>query len=181
MTNPTISERTSLLTDYLSDTTLGINEQKDLLLDRSQTKVSKSTRRKLSMENWKMSYMKWNWLVLLARLRIRFHSKNGFSFLKVVGKCGYCIEFESNCLNCNLYKQNLCCSVQNLTKEKRKSVALWKYLRVMQKGVKNYNVNINWKQDVLAYAIKMRDAIKKDKPKTSSTLTPLQIFSQKAA
>ena len=55
----------------------------------------------------------------------------------------------------------------------------------MQKGVKNYNEKINWKKDVLTYAIEMRNAIKKDKPKRqikiSSMFTPLQIFFPKAA
>jgi len=138
----------------------------------------------ISRKNWEMSYWKWKWLVILARLRIRFHTKRGFSFLNVVGKCGYCIEFKSNCFNCNLYKQSLCCSINNLTKEKREKTVLWKYLNVMQKSVKNYNKKINWQKDVLTYAIGMRDAIKKDKPKkqnkTGSIFKFLQIFFPKA-
>ncbi len=55
----------------------------------------------------------------------------------------------------------------------------------MQKGIKNYNKKINWKKEVLTYAIEMRNAIKKDKPKrqtrTNSKFTPLQIFFPKAA
>lgn len=136
----------------------------DQFLEENLSTDSKKTTN-ISRKNWEQSYKKWWLLVILARLHIRFDSKNGFSFLKVVDKCGYCIEFKSNCFNCNLYKQNLCCSIKNLTKEKRKNTAFWKYLRVMQKGVNNYNLKFNWKKDVLTYAIEMRDAIKKDKPK----------------
>lgn len=139
----------------------------------------------ISWKNWWMSYRKWWWLVILARLHIRFHTKNGFSFLNVVGKCGYCMEFESNCINCNLYNQNLCCSMKYLTIENKKKTVLWKYLHVMQKCADNHNLKINWKKDVLPYAIEMRNAIRKDKPKRqikiSSMFTLLQIFSPKAA
>ena len=34
----------------------------------------------ISRKNWEMSYKKWQWLVILARLHIRFHTKDGFSF-----------------------------------------------------------------------------------------------------
>jgi hypothetical protein len=55
----------------------------------------------------------------------------------------------------------------------------------MQKGVNNYNVKINWKKEVLTYAIEMRDAIKKDKPKkqikAGSIFTSLKIISPKVA
>ena len=62
---------------------------------------------------------------------------------------------------------------------------MWKYLRAMQKGVKNYNAKIDWEKEVLAYATQMKNAIKRDKPKRetkiSSLFRPLQIFSPKAA
>ncbi len=139
----------------------------------------------ISRKNWEMSYKKWKWLVILARLHVKFHTMKGFSFLKVVGRCGYCIECNSNCFNCSLYKQDLCCSVDNLTKEKRENAVFWKYIRVMRKSVKDSDVKINWKKDVLAYAIEMRDAIKRDEPKkqikTSSIFTSLQFFFPKVA
>ncbi len=175
----------SFASKHLIDNTLEKQKEEDLLLEKRLLTGTKLSTTNISRKNWEMSYKKWQWLVILARLHIRFHSKNGFSFLKVASKCGYCIEFESNCFNCNLYKQDLCCSVKNLTKEKRKNTVLWKYLRAMQKGVKNYRVKINWKEDVLAYAIEMRNAIKKDKPKkqtkTSLIFTSLRVFSPKAA
>ena len=166
------------------DDALEKHKKEDLLKEENQSISPTVSATNITRRNWEMSYNKWWWLVILAKLHIRFHTKKGFSFLKVLGKCGYCIEFESNCFNCNLYKQNLCCSIKNLTKEKRRNTVLWKYLRAMQKGVKNYNAKINWKKDVLAYAIEMRDAIKKDQPKgktrINSIFTPLQIFSPKA-
>jgi hypothetical protein len=188
-----MTERTSLQLNCLLDGidctsipngTLETYKKEEQFLEESHSADSKTTTN-ISRKNWEMSYKKWRWLVILARLHIRFHSKNGFSFLNVIGKCGYCIEFKSNCFNCNLYKQNLCCSMKNLTKEKRKNTALWNYLSVMQKGVRNYNVKINWKKEVLTYAIEMRDAIRKDKPKRqikiSSIFTFLQIFFPKVA
>ena len=140
----------------------------DLLLEENQSTYSKLSAKDISRKNWKMSYRKWWWLVILARLHIRFHTINGFSFLKVVEKCGYCLELNSICFNCNLYKQNLCCSIKYLTKEKRENTIVWKYLHIMQKCVNNYNLKIHWKEDVLAYTIQMRDAIKKDKPKKTN-------------
>ncbi|WP_096895360.1 hypothetical protein [Candidatus Scalindua japonica] len=140
-------------------------QQDGLFAEENHSAASGKASTGISRKNWEMSYRKWKLLVILARLRIRFHTKRGFSFLNVIGKCGYCIEFKSNCFNCNLYKQSLCCSINNLTKEKREKTVLWKYLNVMQKSVKNYNIKIDWQKDVLAYAIGMRDAIKKDKPK----------------
>ncbi len=175
----------SFVRKHVIDDTLEKHKKKNLLQEKALSTGARVSATNISRENWEMSYKKWQWLVILARLHIRFHKKNGFSFLKVVDKCGYCIEFKSNCFNCNLYKQNLCCSMKNLTKEKRESTALWKYLNTMQKSVKDYNKKINWKKDVLTYAIEMRNAIKKDKPKRqtkiNSTFTPLQIFFPKAA
>ncbi len=165
--------------------TLRKYKKEDHLLEEGYSAGPEKTVTNISRKNWEMSYRKWQCLVILARLHIRFHTKKGFSFLNVVGKCGYCIEFKSNCFNCNLYRQDLCCSISNLTKEKREKTVLWKYLEVMQKGVNDNNRNINWKKDVLAYAIGMRDAIKKDKPKReikiSSIFTSLQLFSPKTA
>ncbi len=180
----TMSEKISKQHNFLKDDVLEKCGEKDLLPEESQATVSKVPVTEISRKNWRMSYRKWRWIVILARLRVRFHTINGYYFLKVVGKCGYCIELNSNCFSCNLYKQNLCCSIKYLTKDKREKTALWKYLHVMQKCVNNYSVKINWKKEVLAHAIEMRDAIKKDKPgrqnKISLMFTPLQIFSPKA-
>ncbi len=182
-----MSEKISLQQNYLMGDFVRTNipngklktdKEEDQLLEENQSKISKLTTN-ISRKNWEMSYKKWKWIVILARLHIKFHTKNGFSFLKVVGKCGYCIESKSNCFNCNLYKQSLCCSIKNLTREKKEKTTLWKYLNIMQKNVKDCNAKINWK-DVLTYAIEMRNAIKRDKPKRqiniSSIFTPLQIF-----
>ncbi len=181
----TMSKKTSRPRNDLQYGTIENYRKKNLLMKESQSTDSTLSTTNITQENWQMSYKKWWLLVILARLRIRFHTKKGFSFLKVLGKCGYCIEFESNCFNCNLYKQDLCCSIKNLTKEKKRNTVLWKYLRAMQKGIKNYNVKINWEKDVLAYAIEMRNAIKKDQPKkqagNNSIFTTLQIFSRKVA
>jgi hypothetical protein len=189
----TMSKRTLMQHNYLPDGGFVRNsildgglekyKKEDQFLEESLSTDLKKATTNISRKNWEMSYKKWQWLVILARLHIRFHSKNGFSFLKVVGKCGYCIEFKSNCFNCNLYKQNLCCSIKYLTKEKRKNIVLWKYLRAMQKGIKNYNVKFNWKKDVLTYAIEMRDAIKKDKPKRQIKISSIftQLFFSKVA
>ena len=164
---------------------LGKYRKEDQLLEENHSTDPRRTTTNISRKNWEISYRKWKWLVVLARLHVKFHTMKGFSFLKVVGKCGYCIEYNSNCFNCSLYKQDLCCSVNNLTKEKRENTVFWKYIRVMRKSVKDCNVKINWKKDVLAYATEMRDAIKKDEPKrqikTSSIFTSLQLFFPKVA
>ncbi len=191
---PAMHERTSCQQDFsldgsfvrkhVIDDTLEKHKKKNLLQEKTLSTDAKVSATNISRKNWEMSYKKWQWLVILARLHIRFHTKKGFSFLKVVDKCGYCIEFKSNCFNCSLYKQNLCCSIKNLTREKRENTTLWKYLNAMQKSVKNYNKKINWKKDVLTYAIEMRNVIKKDKPKRqtriNSMFTPLQTFFPKA-
>ncbi len=139
------------------------HKRDDLLLDACQ--VNDSTVTKISRKSWRKSYYKWWLLVILARLHIRFHLKDGFSYLKVVGKCGYCKELDSNCLECYLYNKGLCCSLKYLTSERRKNMTFWKYVCRMRKNIRNYSVKINWKKEILPYAIEMREAIKRDKPK----------------
>ncbi len=129
--------------------------------------VNDSFVKKISRNNWRASYFKWRLLVIMARLRIRFHLKDGFTYLKVIGKCGYCRELDSNCPECYLYVNEVCCSFKYLTNERKKHMAFWKYVRRMQKDIRNYSVKVNWKKDILPYAIKMRDTIKRDQPKLS--------------
>ncbi len=122
--------------------------------------------RKISRENWKISCSKWWWIVVLARLHIRFNTKDGYTFLQVVGKCGYCIELDTNCSICYLYKKGVCCSIKYLKsgKRKRRNTTLWKYVHVMKKGIRDYTVKIDWNKDVLPWAIEMKDTIRRDKP-----------------
>ena len=137
-------------------------KKEDLSLD--ECKVNDLTVTKISRKSWKASYYKWWLLVIMARLHIRFHLKDGFSYLKVVGKCGYCKELDSNCPECYLYNKGVCCSLKYLTNERRKNMAFWKYVRRMRKDIRNYSVKINWKKEILPYAIEMRDSIKRDRP-----------------
>ena len=116
-----------------------------------------------------MAYNKWWWLVILAKLRIRFHTKDGFSFLKVIGECGYCTELNLDCLKCHLYEKRVCCSIKCLKDGlgNRKKIALWKYIHQMNRGVGDYSTKIDWKE-VLGNAITLRDTIKKDAPNTTT-------------
>lgn len=122
--------------------------------------------KRISRENWKTSYNKWRWIVILAILRIRFHTFSGYTFLPVIDKCGYCIEHDTNCSMCHLYKKRVCCSIEYLKsgKRKRKNTTFWKYVHAMKKGIGDYTVEIDWRMDVLPWATEMKNTIKKDKP-----------------
>jgi hypothetical protein len=93
---------------------------------------------------------------LLTQHRVRFFNRWGFRYLQVVNKCGYCYEFlnpKEGCLNCILYKKKVC-------SEKISNVTFWRYVREMQKSIKDPS-KVNWGK-VVSDSILMRETIRKD-------------------
>lgn len=124
-------------------------------------KKKKKKAKKISRKNWKSSYKKWQEIVKKTKKRERFISAQGFPGLLVVKECGYCDEFLSmdymnSCYVCPLFKKKVCHS----NVYDGKNTLFWRYVKEMQKMF----IDINWNK-ALSLAIKIKDAIKKDKPK----------------
>ena len=121
--------------------------------------------KKISNKNWCISYNKWRWIVIFTKRQIKFNTKDGFTNFKVVGECGYCIEVNSNCFECHLYKENVCCSAEYLKKAGKnyKDIPYLRYVFNMREVLRKNLDKPRWKE-ILADALTMRDTIKADKP-----------------
>lgn len=124
-------------------------------------KKKKKKAKKISRKKWESSYKKWQKIVRKTERRERFGGPQGFFDLLVIKECGYCDEYVSmdymnSCYPCPLFKKKVCCG----SYYDGKNTLFWKYVKEMQK----MSIDINWNK-VLSLAIKIKDAIKKDKPK----------------
>ena len=116
------------------------------------------TIKKISRKNWKMSYDKWRFFIILIKFHVRFHTKKGYTFLKIFGRCGYCIEIDFHCHRCHLYKEGVCCSKDYLKKEirKGKNMAFWNILHEMRRAIRDYTVELDWEK-ILSDALIMKN------------------------
>lgn len=123
---------------------------------------NKTSVKKTWGDRWLESFNKINKVVELTEKKVPFSNTRGFDCLTIVGRCGYCEEYDPDkkkrCDECPLFKKKVCASYRY----KNRSAIFLQYVGEMQKGIDDPS-KVDWKL-ALCLITMMRDVIEKDRP-----------------